>query len=675
MRLTELKGIGKKREECFNKLGINSVEDVVKDFPLRYEDRTSVGNIDQLKDGVSQVIYAKLSKLNRIVYLRGKKTIQKGLFSDETGTVEVRWYNQKFIYRSLHLGDSYCIFGRYNSEYKAIINPKIYLGEIEDFTGISPIYRLADGVSNSVRISAAKEAIEKTALSKFEILSKDFLEKSEVWDINKIIKELHFPTDIDYLYRARSDMSFRNWIVFLLSVMERKRIRKAEKSPDIKDVDIDKFEKTLSFHLTNAQKNVFSEIYSDLKRVEPMNRLLQGDVGSGKTVVALFAAYVVIKNGYKAALMAPTEVLANQHYRTAFEIFKKLNVPIYLLTGSANVEERNVFYNNSTSDEPALFIGTHTLFQEKTDFSKLGLIITDEQHRFGVNQRADLQKKSILPNSLVLSATPIPRTLNLVKTGDLELSCINELPPGRKPVETFVIDERYEKRMLSFVVKEVNKKHKVYIVCPRIDADEGDLERWSVEGISERYGKELGNSIKLGVLHGRMTGEEKTKILSEFESGDISVLISTTVIEVGVDVKDATLMVVLAAERFGLAQLHQLRGRVGRNDFQSYCVLLCASPLKSTIERLKILEKTQSGFEIAEKDLSLRGSGDKYGIRQHGIEPDLQGLDLLENDEMEKAKTFLMQFDSDSLRIDNLKEPLKTHVQNKLCEYEKIILN
>nr|WP_083430750.1 ATP-dependent DNA helicase RecG [Ndongobacter massiliensis] len=628
--LTTLPGIGPVRKERFAKIGIACAEDLIRQLPGRYEDRTHVVSVADLCDGQAAVFVARLERKGRLLYLPHKRSLLRCRFADETGYVDVLWHNQPYMARALQTGTSYCLFGRYDAEENRVTNPICKAGTKPVLSGIEPIYPLTRGLRNAERRRATQAAFQVVAVSEWEIFPPAFLEKEGLLPLEKTYAWAHFPETMDVCLRARQELSLRAQFLEALQIQKLQRRETLCSAPAMHIPMLSEYEKALTYSLTEAQRRCISEIAKDLLQTKPMNRLLQGDVGSGKTAVAFAAAYIALQNGYQVALMAPTEALAFQHGARAEALFDRWGIPVFTLSSSSNAASRHAVQRAADSGETGLFIGTHALFQETLSFSNLGLVITDEQHRFGVEQRKRLESKGGTPHVLVLSATPIPRTLMLALYGDLAVSRIDALPVGRQPIDTFVIDRRLEKRMAGFFEKQFALGHQGFIVCPRIEAGE-DEDLWSVERVAQRYRKFLPHRT-LEILHGKMSAEEKSVVLQHFSEGKIDLLVSTTVIEVGIDVPNATILAVGAAERFGLAQLHQLRGRVGRGAEKSYCILVQSSPSPGARARLRFLTQTQDGFAIARKDLALRGAGTRYGVEQHGIgiEVELDGKDETE---------------------------------------------
>lgn len=620
MQLGEIKGIGKKREALFQHLSIYSVEDLILNLPKRYEHRTLINPDEVTEDGYG-VVMAQLKQVGRPAYVGGHRTIQRARFAVDGGDLKAVWFNQRYISNRLKPGETYCLYGLYQREQRQLINPVFTPALTPTLVGIEPVYALTEGISNKQRIGATEQAFALIDPERFEYLDLRTRQLLDLQPYGEMLRTLHFPGDAQSLYRAQRELALRRHLIDALVRQSVADARGKLKSPEARAVSFAPILERLPFELTAEQKRAVEVIAQDLLNCRPMNRLLQGDVGSGKTVVAFIAAYMMLQNGYKAVLMAPTEVLARQHFDRAQIIFSELGFPIWLLSGSSTARERQDFDAAATGVLPGLFVGTHALFQQGVQFERLGLVITDEQHRFGVEQRGQLQRKMSEPNTLVLTATPIPRTLSLVDYGDLEMTRIVGKPPGRQPIDTFIIDRRYEHRLFNFIAKEAEAGHQAYIVCPRIEETDSDLDAWSTERVHERLKVQLGNRVNAAVLHGRLSPQEKRTMIDGFSSGRLDVLISTTVIEVGIDSPNATVMAIMAAERFGLAQLHQLRGRVGRSSLKAYCALVLNAPSKSAAERLKVIVDTEDGYEIARKDLYLRGAGERYGLMQSGIDP------------------------------------------------------
>lgn len=621
-RIQYIKGIGEKRARLFEKLGIFTVSDLLWHLPRSFEDRSVVKNISDLLDGESVCVKAHLIQGIRNFKSGGGLRICQTAFSDGSGILKVTWFNSPYIQKQLADGEEYIIFGRvfYKGNHAEMINPVCEKDSKGEKTGkILPVYPLTAGLSQNSLRSALKNAFASLSEMPAEILPPAIVKKYGYPDIETALKNIHFPKNAEDFYAARERLSFEEMLVMQTGILKMRFVRKNYIAPRITNVScIKDFAASLPFELTGAQKRTINEICVDLKKNEPMNRLVQGDVGSGKTMVAAAAVYACVKAGYQAALMAPTEILAKQHFKTFTGVFSPLGIKTALLCGSQGVKEKRLSLLAAESGEAGLVIGTHAIISENVKFKNLALSITDEQHRFGVRQRAFLSEKGENTHTLVMTATPIPRTLSLILYGDLDISVIDELPPGRKPVETYHATEALRKRVYEFIRKNAVLKKQVYIVCPLVEESEA-LSAKSASEYAEKLQKEVFPEFKVGVLHGRLKAKEKDAVMERFLAEEINILVSTTVIEVGVDVPNATVMVIENAERFGLSQLHQLRGRVGRGGEKSYCILFCDSKSEVAKERVRVMCETSDGFKIAERDLELRGPGEFFGVRQHGL--------------------------------------------------------
>lgn len=618
MDLKIIPGIGPKRIELLQKLDINEVEDLLFHFPNRYEDLSKVTKIALALDHEYQYFRLECIQKGALKFFGKNKSRQSFFFQDETGKIEIVFFHMPYMNRQIRLGDERYVYGLFDKEKMVITNPRLYSLKEGNHKHIEPIYPLTKGISNTQLKKWIQKAFEFKRSQGAWDLPKPFLSHLSFRDDLELMYTLHFPKSMDLLTRAKRDFFFLKEAeaLYLQEIVREEGAKK--QSPLLKDVDYRPLLDLLPYHLTKDQEKVLTEIKEDLLSDKPMNRLLLGDVGSGKTIVAFLLAYLVLKNGYQVAMMAPTTVLARQHYEKAKELFTSLGIPVYLTLGSDHSQERKNI-KEMMGSKIAFFIGSHSLFQMDKEYFRLALVICDEQHRFGVQERASFQEKALFPNILLLSATPIPRSLNLIFLGDLKLSRIQEGPKGRKEIQSFLVDPSYEKRVLDFILKEVKKKNQAYIVSPRIEDSEDDLSYWSLEKVEKRYKKYFGKKVRIRCLHGQMSDEEKDLLLRDFREGKFDILLSTTVIEVGVDVKQATIMLVLASEFFGLSTLHQLRGRIGRNELDSFCIFMVTRWTKANYSKLKILEESSDGYTIALKDLLLRGGGQRYGYKQHGI--------------------------------------------------------
>ncbi len=631
MKLTEIKGIGDKTAGVFAHLGIYSAEDLIRYFPRDYEKYESPVELYKLKNGDIYTVDGILTKDASINNVNGL-VIVNAYLSDMTGRLQLSWFNQPYLRQTLKAGSHYIFRGKvYEKNGKLIMNQaKIY--RYEDYkekyeSHLMPVYSLTKGLSNNLVIKTTAEAL-KLCVKNEDYLPEKIREKYELIDEAEALKRIHFPRNEEELNKAVKRLSFDELFTFILSGKLLKYLLDRNTSlyrckPDLRLI---KFMAELPFELTEAQKNAYKDISHDMNSGKIMNRLIEGDVGSGKTIVAVLALLNAAFNGYQAVFMAPTEVLAKQHYANLTKLLNEQDVELsaVLLTGSTPQAEKKRIYEYVKNHEVDIIVGTHAVFQEKIEYSRLGLVITDEQHRFGVSQREALSKKGSMPHNLIMSATPIPRTLCGMLYGGLDISVIDVLPGGRKKIKNCVVNEDYRKTAYKFILSELKKKHQAYIICPAIEAiDKDELSNSksleSVEEYSEKLKKIIPADVKIGMLHGKMPAAEKNSIMESFKNNEIDILISTTVIEVGVDVPNATVIMIENADRFGLSQLHQLRGRVGRGTAQSYCIFVNTSDSETAQKRLDILNRSNDGFYIAEEDLKLRGPGDLFGIRQSGV--------------------------------------------------------
>lgn len=628
MELTSLKGIGEKTAELFHKLGCSTVEELLEFFPRDYEiffPPVTIGEIGYRTFATIRGVFTQSVFQRRIK----KMTLTTAQFKDEVGgSIRVCYFNAPFMKDAIHPGELVILRGRISRKHGVlqIDQPKIYTpDEYMALMGqMQPIYPLTKGLSNAAITKAVRNALDTEAyfqLDQNDLIPSKIRNRYGLCTKSEAVKNLHFPMDDGAFSRAAVRMSFEEIFLFILAMKRNEVGFHADSSIRIPfDERTNAFMKSLPYDLTNAQKKVISEITSDMDSGKVMSRLIQGDVGSGKTIVALCALMNAAYAGYQSAFMAPTEVLAKQHYETITNLFKEYGIDLHaaLLTGSMTALEKRVVYDALEDGRIDILIGTHALFQEKVNYRSLGLVITDEQHRFGIKQREALTKKGNEPHMIVMSATPIPRTLALILYGDMDVSVIDELPAKRKPIKNAVVDISYRDNIYRFLEKEVKKGHQAYIICPLIEYSEG-VEASNVTDYSDMLRDVLDEQISIGMLHGQMNAAKKNEIMQRFSDGEIQILVSTTVVEVGVDVPNATVMVIEDANRFGLAALHQLRGRVGRGSEQSYCIFVSNNASKEAMDRLNILKTSNDGFEIASKDLSIRGPGEFMGIRQSGV--------------------------------------------------------
>ena len=631
-RLDTLPGIGPARARGLEKLGLVTVEDLLRCYPRSYEDRRKFSTVAAAPVDIPVCLELLVAEPPRLSRIRKGLELVKARLVDDTGSLTATFFNQTYMKDALRPGETYIVYGKVEGPpgRRQMTNPVCERSDRVRFTGcILPVYALTHGISNNLLAGLARRCVDECAGQLEEVLPGPLRREHALAAAEFACRSIHFPRDEEALELARRRLIFEE-LFYLTCGMALLRTRRDEAAGvPFAIPPVEEFLALLPFPLTGAQRRVMDEIAADVSAGPPMNRLVQGDVGSGKTMVAAYGAWLAAKNGRQCALMAPTELLAEQHFRSLAPLLEQASLRVGLLTGAVKGRARKELLAALAAGELDLLIGTHALLSEGVDYADLGLVITDEQHRFGVAQRAALSAKARRPpHVLVLSATPIPRTLSLVIYGDLDVSVIDELPPGRTPVQTFVVGEDKRQRMYGFVRKLVGEGRQAYIVCPAVE--EGEDEGAGLKAAAS-YARSLQTEVfpdlRVGLVHGKMKPREKDAVMTAFAGGELDVLVSTTVIEVGVDVPNAALMVVENADRFGLSQLHQLRGRVGRGKHQSYCVLVTSTRNPDSRARLKVLTKTTDGFQIAEEDLKLRGPGDFFGQRQHGL-PQLRIADL-----------------------------------------------
>lgn len=641
MPVPHLKGVGRARALLLNKLGIFTIGDALYYFPREYEDRSSLKAIAQLVDGETCAFEGVVSSAVSETRPRRGFTIQKTLVRDSTGAIFATWFNQPYLKNSLKQGEKYFFYGKISRKYRTleVLSPvyeKAGEGETKNTCRIVPVYPSTANLTQNAIRSAIRSALEAAGGRLADALPGRLRDGYGLEELNYCLENIHFPSCDNAFHNARRRLVFEELLLLQLALFGMKNKLDDESGGIAFSAakETEAFTGALPFRLTPAQRRVFGEIAADMESKRAMNRLVQGDVGSGKTAVAALALYKAAKSGYQGAFMAPTEILAEQHYRTLGSLLKESGLRVVLLTGSQGRSEKSGALEDIKSGAADLVVGTHALIDGNVEFKKLGLVVTDEQHRFGVRQRAALSRKGPNPDMLVMTATPIPRTLALILYGDLDISVIDELPPGRKPVETYVVDNGMRERINRFIRKKVAEGRQVFIVCPLVEESD-TIEAKSAVELAERIASKDFAGLRVGLVHGRMRPAEKDSVMDSFIKGETDILVSTTVIEVGVDVPNATVMVVENAERFGLAQLHQLRGRVGRGEHQSYCILYNEGKSDIARERMQVMQKTGDGFLISEKDLELRGQGEFFGTRQHGI-PDLKIANLYKDMEILK---------------------------------------
>ena len=623
--ITSLKGIGEKTKDLFAKIGVYTVGDILLHFPRTYIRYPKMEPIDEISS-LTEENHAIVAQVRTSPVVKSTRRMQLTLLT--IGSVghkmQLIWYRQPYIRNNLKANQYYVFYGKvaikegkYVMEQPVIYEPQAYT-QMEDM--LFPVYSLTGGVSNNLMIKTIRQALaEKDML--FDYLPTDVREKYALCEYNYAVKQIHFPDSFDTLIEARKRLVFDEFFLFILGMQYQKEQKKRESNafsfhePEIIEACIGK----LPYELTGAQKRALDDVIHDMQSPYVMQRLIQGDVGSGKTIVAFLAMAWTAASGYQSAIMAPTEVLARQHYESYCQMSEQfgLHFPVVLLTGSMTAKEKRLAYQTLEAEKNAMVIGTHALIQEKAIYSNLALVITDEQHRFGVRQRETFAEKGRRPHILVMSATPIPRTLAIILYGDLDISVIDEVPARRLPIKNCVVNTGYRPKAYTFIEEQVRAGHQAYIICPLVEGSE-NMEGENVTDYAGKVKSELPSDIEVSVLHGKMKNDKKNEIMNLFAQNKVQVLVSTTVVEVGVNVPNATVMMIENADRFGLAQLHQLRGRVGRGDAQSYCIMINTSQSKNAKKRLEILNQSNDGFKIASEDLRLRGPGDFFGIRQSG---------------------------------------------------------
>ena len=619
--VTSLKGVGPAKAKLLQALNIVTLGDLICHFPRGYEDRTKESCIAELMADTPACFRAVVMSTPRTAHIRKGLDLTRVQVADHSGRLTLTFFNSRFAAENLEYGREYVFYGMLSGDFSGygMTNP---IFEAPDAPAVAtrrvmPIYPLTAGLTNAALAKLVAQALAVCEMPE-EILPPEIREKFHILPAETAYRAIHSPRDMEEAERARKRLIFEEFFVFSAGLSLMRASRAMKKAAPYQCMEMDEFYAALPFALTGAQKRAVEEILGDFRRGTPMNRLVQGDVGSGKTMVAAASAYCAARNGCQTALMAPTEILAEQHYASLSRLFAPLGISVALLTGSQTAKEKREIRQRIASKEAMVIVGTHALISESTVFANLGLVITDEQHRFGVDQRSRLSAKGDSPHLLVMSATPIPRTLALLMYGDLEVSVLDELPPGRQTVETFLVGESYRARLNAFIRKQVAEGHQAFVVCPAVEENQ-ELDIKAASAWAQTLQQTVFPDLRVSLLHGQMKGAEKEHTMALFAQGQADVLVATTVIEVGVDVPNATLMVIEDADRFGLSQLHQLRGRVGRGSAKSYCVMTTHNRSPETLSRLKALCKTNDGFQIAEEDLKLRGPGDFFGSRQSGL--------------------------------------------------------
>ena len=643
-----LKGVGPRKSECLAKIGLNTIEEMLYYLPKRYEDRSSPTAIKDLKAGESCMIKGEVLTSASRATKTGLPVFQISV-TDSTGFIHAVWFNQPYLSGTFKKGDLVVLYGKVERyDRLQMVQPEYEImksGEADPINigRIVPVYSLTSQLTQRFLRSLLFKTVGEYVKFAVERLPTYVIARQRLVDIKFALHNIHFPTNFEMLEKAYRRIVFEEFFILQLALAIRKKGLGSEEAAFGHNMTpgelSESLKKALPFELTDGQKRAILDIERDMSAGRPMNRLLEGDVGSGKTAVAAHALTMAVQNGFQAVLMAPTEVLARQHFITLSELLMPLGINIVLLIGGMDTKTRDGVYSEIKNKKADIVVGTHAIIQEGVEFKNLGLVVIDEQHKFGVAQRAILREKGLNPHVLIMTATPIPRTLALTVYGDLDISTIKELPKGRKPISTYWVEENKRDEMYGFIKEELENGRQAYVVCPLIAAGQGARGRGQgAVGTFERLRDEVFTDYVVGLLHGKMSSKEKDKVMKEFKKGKINVLVSTVVIEVGIDIPNASVMLIENADRFGLSQLHQLRGRIGRGGYESYCILLADPKTDTAVERLKAIEGTLDGFEIAEVDMDLRGPGELFGTMQHGL-PEIRFGNLAKDfDIMERAR-------------------------------------
>lgn len=632
-----LKGVGEKRAKILNKLGIFTVGDLLRFYPRDYMDWSKITSITAAPFDENCCIRAVVNHKPRGAKIRKGMTIYKTAVTDGEALMDITIFNSKYTAEALEAGEEYLFYGKVGGNFLRREMTSPLIAKIEDGARLKAVYHQSAGINSKAIEKLVKQAYSVRNDYFADCLPQSLRNKLCLTEVNKAVYEMHFPTNEDTLSEVRRRLIFEELFLFQMGLMRLRGNRKEMTPVKIERDYTDEFKKRLPFTLTGAQQRAIDDSITQMTSQVTMNRLLQGDVGSGKTAVAAALIYTAAKNGYQSAFMAPTEILASQHYKTCLKFFENTDINVELLTGSVTAARKRDIKARLASGEISLIIGTHALIQNDVEFNNLGLVITDEQHRFGVKHRGALSSKGEHPHTLVMSATPIPRTLALMVYGDLDVSVLDELPPGRQPIETYSIDTPKRARAFNYVKKHLDEGRQGYIVCPLVE--EGETELAAATEYAENLSKGFFAGYSVGLLHGKMKPNDKDEVMAKFVSGEIQLLVSTTVIEVGVDVPNAVIMVIENAERFGLSQLHQLRGRIGRGQYKSTCILITDAQNEAAQRRMKIMTSTTDGFKIADEDLKMRGPGDFFGSRQHGL-PEMKVAMLTDTAILTEANRF-----------------------------------
>ena len=671
-----LKDVGEKREALYKKLNIHTLEDLILYFPRDYEDRSNIRKFDELILNEKNTVVGKITKLPENISVNGK-IMTRLILSDGSSNLVLTWFNRPYLKKFFKLNHTYIFYGSVSEKFNntQMDSPDYEILESSELLNngrIVPIYQTTRSLTQTIIRKNIKYILENYSFQFEEAIPQYIRDKYDLSNKKFAIKNIHFPESDESFFRARARLVFEEFFMVQLSLRKLKnKTQIAQSNIILEDLNCEELKSLLPYNLTNAQNKVLNEVIGDIEKKIVINRLIQGDVGSGKTAIALLTSYLLIKNGYQASVMVPTEVLANQHFNYFKSFFEMLNIKTVLLSSSLKKKEKDSVLEDIKTGDAQMIIGTHAIIQERVLFKNLGMVITDEQHRFGVKQREAFLLKGATPHVLVMTATPIPRTLALILYGDLDVSIIDELPPNRQKIDTFYVTSKYQERIYKFIEKEVAAGRQCYVVCPSIETNEKMKELKSVIGYTEKL-REMLPSISFSYIHGKMKQDEKEILMNDFKDNKINVIVSTTVIEVGIDVPNATLMIVENAERFGLSQLHQLRGRVGRGKHKSYCILISDSKNKYSKERLRAMVDSDDGFVISELDLKLRGLGDFFGTRQHGL-PEFKIANIYRDIEVLKT----VQGEIQNFNVNNLSEEEKNILSKHLYDFfdvEKILL-